>query len=145
MRSVASTYSSEMDLVKSICDILISDRSPWGSLNISLEFSFQRGRADIVAVDSSSHLIAYEAKLSRWRDALLQAYRNTCFAHYSYVILPYHVATRVSMASDDFRRHSVGLVAASPSELDVLIPSPFHDPIQPWLSESAIDLIGVPA
>jgi len=107
-------------------------------------FSYQRGRADIVAVDPFLNLIAFEAKLSRWRDALLQAYRNTCFAHYSYVILPHHVARRVSKEADDFYRHSVGLIAVAPSELDVLIPSPFHDPIQPWLSEAAINTVGAP-
>src|SRR2546427_5324293 len=32
--------------------------------------------------------ISFEAKLKDWRYALDQAYRNTCFAHKSYVVVP---------------------------------------------------------
>lgn len=131
-------YEKEYQLVEDIYAVLNSQRTPWGLVKITSEFSYQRGRADIVAINSSYEIIAFEAKLRRWRDGLQQAYRNTCFAHYSYVVLPELSAKHAYRALIEFNRHSVGLCVVSPGCIDILIPSPQHDPIQPWLSEAVI-------
>jgi len=130
----------EEDLVKNVCNVLASHSSPWNRVNFAVEFNFCRGRTDIIAVNPMNVIIAFEAKLNRWRDALRQAYRNTCFANYSFVVLPDYVAGRVASEISDFEAHSVGLVSSSPGQLKILIHSPFHEPIQPWLSQDAIEM-----
>ena len=48
-------------------------------------------------------LMAFEAKLKDWRYGLDQAYRNTCFAHKSYVVVPEATAlpTNRELAKDE--------------------------------------------
>ncbi len=80
-----SAYKNEQHLVETFLRSL-TECSPWGSVNTSSEFFYQRGKTDVVAVDEDGLVIAFEAKLTRWKKALQQAYRNTCFAHRSYVV-----------------------------------------------------------
>jgi len=77
----------ERELVDDLC-FAISSGVPWGTLKLAREFGYGRGRADLIAVDPYGRVIAFEAKIAAWREALHQAYRNTCFADYSYVVLP---------------------------------------------------------
>jgi len=46
----------------------------------------------MLAKREANTLIAVEAKLKDWKYALHQAYRNTCFARQSFVLLPKAVA-----------------------------------------------------
>jgi hypothetical protein len=83
--------------------------SPWGKVMAGVEFFYQRGRTDVVAVDDDGRVIAFEAKLLKWREALQQAYRNTCFAHRSYVVLPRHTAMLAHRYSAEFALRGIGI------------------------------------
>jgi hypothetical protein len=137
-------FQTEQALVEAIAEGLVSESSPWPNLLFAREFNYTRGRTDIVAVDQEGNVIAFEAKLSRWRVALNQAYRNTAFAHYSYVVLPAGAASRAARSTGDFSRHAVGLCAASPSGLKILIEAPYANPVLPGLTTLALSAPGAP-
>lgn len=105
------------------------------------EFDYARGRTDIIAADINGNVIAFEAKLTRWRTALHQAYRNTCFSDRSYVVLPMKVARRAALFEHDFAVRGVGLYGVGPDELVVFLPAPKKSPTQPWLNGRALDYI----
>ncbi len=128
---------SEQDLVNRFTDVLSSNESPWGRVRFTREFDYQRGRTDIVVLNGDGHLVAVEAKLSRWRDALQQAYRNRCFAHTSYVLLPKPVALRAVQYAGDFQMRGVGVCYCDADAVSILIEAPLTPPLQPWLSEVA--------
>ena len=132
-------YKSESSLVRQFVQRLERPDSPWGSLQTSQEFEFSRGRTDVVAlVGGGSHLIAFEAKLEKWRVALQQAYRNTCFAHSSYVVLPRHVALRAEKHFQDFRYRNVGICYIDGGVISILVASEKREPLQPWILSAAV-------
>lgn len=130
-------YRSERLLVDHFCELLESGGSPWGKLHVAREFDYRRGRADIVAVDSRGDVIAFEAKLRQWKHAMHQAYRNRCFAHRSYVVLPSDTARNAQRQGAEFERRSVGLCHPDRTTVVVALPSARQTPIQPWLSRVA--------
>ncbi|HUW12277.1 MAG TPA: hypothetical protein VM537_21305 [Anaerolineae bacterium] len=137
MAEPSPAFASEHELVEAFCSALDSEQSPWGGVTHTREFGYKRGRTDIVALDNLGTILAFEAKLSRWRDALHQAYRNTCYAHLSYVVLPEQTAARARRHSREFEIRAVGLCCVSGGCIEVAIPASKHDPIQPWLSRLA--------
>lgn len=139
-KSVAA-FPSERALIDYFLSFLRSDSTPWGKLNMKTEFSYQRGCADIVAVTESGDIIAFEAKLSRWRDATHQAYRNTCFAHESYVVLPEAIAESARVHDHEFDRRGVGLCAIIDGSIDIIKPAKRGQPLQEWLSRNALNEI----
>jgi hypothetical protein len=135
-----NVYVSEQALVDEFLEEL-TVCSPWGSLDTGLEFFYQRGKTDVIAVDEANSVIAFEAKLTRWRDALQQAYRNKCFAHRSYVVLPKKTALLAYRHTDAFSRRGIGIcyVDRDTDRETVIV---LHDaeedhPLQPWLSDRA--------
>jgi hypothetical protein len=52
---------TEQQLVNRFVRSLRKKQSPWGIVKVSLEFDYQRGRPDILAVTEDGHLIAFEA------------------------------------------------------------------------------------
>jgi hypothetical protein len=135
-----TTYASEQDLVDKFLICLQQDDAPWVSQGVYKEFFYQRGRADIVALTEDGEVIAVEAKLTRWRDALQQAYRNTCFAHRSYVLLPTHAAKIAERHRNAFERRGVGLCSVADGKLSILYPAPRAKPLQSWLCDEAAGL-----
>jgi hypothetical protein len=138
MTTGAITYLSEISLISDLCLLLEKGETPWGNVQISREFGFINGRTDVIAIDSQNSVLAFEVKLGKWRKALNQAYRNTSFAKESYVVLPEYIAQNVQKYTAEFYRCSVGLCAATPNKLKVLISAHALDPIQPWITEAAI-------
>jgi hypothetical protein len=128
-------YVSEAALVEEFVAYLGWGDHRWGEMAVAQEFDYQRGRTDVVGVSSDGRIVAFEAKLDRWRDALNQAYRNTCFAHRSYVIVPAETAQRAARYEREFRRRKVGLCYVENGRVEVLFEPPHLDPILPWLSE----------
>ena len=59
------------------------------------------------------HVVAVEAKQTRWRDAILQARRYTFFADQTYVAVWARTAARVDKSL--LYRHRVGLIAVEPN------------------------------
>jgi hypothetical protein len=133
----AIDYSDEELLIKDLLLCLGND-SQWGPLQVAREFYYLRGRTDVLALTSSAEVVAFEGKLTRWREALQQAFRNTCFAHCSYVLLPPRVALTACKHTLEFEKRRVGLCCIFRNKLEVLIDAPLLEPIQPWLTSLAI-------
>jgi hypothetical protein len=127
-------FATEQALVESFVSRLSTDRSPWGTVQVGTEFYYQRGRTDIVAYTADKSVIAVEAKLEDWRTALHQAFRNRCFAHRSYVLLPKDTALRAHRYTGEFDRRRVGICYLENTDIVVLHPAAECDPLEPWLS-----------
>jgi hypothetical protein len=130
-------YDSELRLVEHLVDNLENSNSPWGCVKHSREFNYCRGRTDVVALTSCGQVIAFEAKLTRWRVALHQAHRNLCFAHASFVVLPKGIAVIASRYSAEFQRRNVGLCYVDGDAVVVVLNPSSEDPLQPWLANLA--------
>jgi hypothetical protein len=141
MPSIQQKYFLEKDLVDDFCICIESESSPWGKLVASREFSYGRGRVDIVAVNDGGKVIAFEAKLYKWRDALQQAYRNKCLAHKSYVVLPEDSIPNAIRYSHEFKRRFVGLCCVSSEKITIVLDVEAQKPIQHWLFEKAYDSV----
>jgi|GEM_PF-1776810 hypothetical protein len=134
MRSRMGGYLTETALLDEFLCHLERFPSPWGAVQVAREFFYRNGRTDVIALASDGCVLAFEAKLERWRAALHQAYRNTCFAHRSYVVLPKEVALRAQRYTAEFDRRGVGLCYVDKEGLVVLKEATKSEPIQPWLS-----------
>jgi hypothetical protein len=134
------TFPSEKKLVDCLLSLLETKATQWGAVHVAPEFFYSRGRTDVVAVDEGETLIAFEAKLKDWKTALHQAYRNTCFAHTSYVVLPKEAALIAFRFVGEFEKRGVGLCYIDDSNLVVLHESLHNQPLEPWLAYDAMSL-----
>lgn len=110
-------------------------------LDLAYEFDYRRGRVDIIGSCSKGKLYAFEAKLTKWKSALQQAYRCTGFADFTYVVLPKSTASIALRYQAEFEARGVGLLAIEDNQLSISIPAPRTEPIQTWLKEEAIDFV----
>ena len=134
-------FRYETELVSTFQQSLNESNNPFDLSGIAFEFDYRNGRTDIVGLRGKSVLIAFEAKLVKWKIALFQAYRNSSFAHYSYVLLPEATVKNAIRNRAEFDRRGIGLCAISSSKIKVLIKAKKRKPIQPWLTETALDYI----
>jgi hypothetical protein len=134
-------YKLENDLVSDFIKYFEAAECLFVDLKIAFEFDYQSGRVDVVGTNETGELISFEAKLSRWRDAVHQAYRNTSFSHYSYVILPEVTAKKAAMYWHEFDTRGIGLCVTSPNKVWVEIPATKQNPLLPWLTNKAIGYI----
>ncbi len=130
-------YRDEQTLVRQFLRHFKKMTGRWAAARIVKEFYYQNGRTDVVAISRDGEVLAFEAKLNRWRDALHQAYRNTCFAHRSYVILPQETASVAGRFISEFDRRRVGLCAVTGKGIVFLNDPPRTDPVQGWLAKRA--------
>lgn len=130
-------FFDEQSLVRRFLKHVQGITSPWGEIKIKPEFFYNRGRTDLVAVSEDGKVIAFEAKLKRWKTALHQAYRNKCFADLSYVVLPEDADSYASRYSGEFARRGVGLCFVSDNDLTIIHEAAESAPLQPWLHEQA--------
>lgn len=136
-------YLFEADLVKDLESVLTATINPFVTQGIAFEFRHNDGgRADVIAVSASAELLAFEAKLANWRVALNQAYRNTSFCHYSYVVLPVRTVKRALRRRHEFDRAGVGLCGLDGKHLTIEVAAVKRNPFQPWLTASALEYIG---
>lgn len=133
-------YPLEEDLVAYFGRCLRRPQTPWGNgLRLVFEFDYSAGRPDVIALCGNGEVLAFEAKLYRWRDALHQAYRNRCFANRSYVVLPSAAACHAVQYEQEFRRRRVGLCSVSAKGgIEVLLETELLTPLQPWLTTRVI-------
>lgn len=131
-------FETEQLLVDEFLTQLASSSTPWGEVQFACEFDYSRGRTDIVVLRDSGELIAFEAKLTDWRTALHQAYRNTCFAHRSFVLLPKRTAMSAVSFCQEFDSRGVGLCYVDQDGLVVLCEATALSPIEPWLASAAV-------
>jgi hypothetical protein len=132
-----SMYTSEQKLVDEFLEKMIYN-NPWKISKFSTEFNYSRGKTDIVAISFTNEVIAIEAKLSKWRYALHQAYRNRCFADRSYVLLPMQIAIIAIQHEEEFNKRGVGLCSIENDHITILREAITEKPIQPWLQQVAL-------
>jgi len=137
MRSIM--FVKESHLVDELVTQLTSSGNPFAAVRIASEFGYLNGRADVVAVTSDQLLITFEAKLIKWKKALDQAYRNSAFSHYSYVVLPTSMRSIAMKRRHEFERRGVGLCSIGIDHFEIDIQARKKNPLQPWLTESAFD------
>lgn len=131
-------FASEQVLVERFVEVL--DRGPWGALQLAREFFYYRGRTDLVGVSTTGEVIAFEAKLLKWRSALHQAYRNRCYAHQSYVLLPPRQAEAAARYEAEFNRRGIGICTVVADGVMIMRKAEAGEPIQPWLSRQAVEV-----
>jgi hypothetical protein len=140
-------FANEQMLVDTFVCLLMENRSPWGIVCAGREFDYSRGRTDVVAICDTDTLIAIEAKLEDWKYALHQAYRNTCFAHRSFVLLPKAAALNAFSYAGEFEKRGVGLCYIDGAGIVILQEAAHTSPLEPWLAGEAISHVhksGVP-
>ena len=135
---VVMTYSLECNLVDDF--ILFLPSSPFvemGPFSVSKEFDYNRGRTDIILLTATREIIAIEAKLEKWRYALDQAYKNTCFSNYSYVLLTKKTANLAMAHTSEFTLRGVGICYVSEGKIVILHNAAKTEPLQKWLFKLA--------
>jgi hypothetical protein len=130
-------FSDEAELVRHLVHQLKANVGPWGRLQTLTEWDYRSGITDILARTSRNELIAFEAKLTDWRRALFQAYRNTAFALRAYVVLPEPAALRAQSHIQLFKMYGVGLCSCSLDDFSVRIEAQESEPLMAWLSSRA--------
>lgn len=110
---------------------------PWLTHRICCEFDYTSGRTDVLSLSADHQIIAFEAKLTDWRKALHQAWRNTSFANRAYVVLPRHGAQQALRHRDQFEKRGVGLCVVDDGGIEVMIESTQNEPVLPWLHDKA--------
>jgi len=141
MQTKGLEYPLELDLVEEFCTHITKPNNPFNIIEVAFEFNYTTGRVDVIGKTRDCILIGFEAKLYRWKNALDQAYRNTSFVNYSYVLLPSYSSNPAKKQRVEFKKRGVGLCCLSSSGLQVEIEASKKEPIQPWLTESALDYI----
>jgi hypothetical protein len=66
-------------------------------------------------------VVSIEAKLTRWKTALEQAKTYFRFSDRAFVALPSSVVARNPLIREQCRQNGVGLIAVTPSSVDVVI------------------------
>lgn len=74
-------------------------------------------------IPSTASIVAIEAKLRRWRDALAQALEYRKYADESYVLLPERAGSLASAHVQEFHDAGIGLWVASDTELTEVLPA----------------------
>ena len=134
-------FATEAELVSKFAVCLGQHGTPWGETRLAFEFDYRSGRTDVVALLQDDSLIAFEAKLTKWRDALHQAYRNTCFAHRSYVVLPERTALTAARYGAEFVHRNIGLCYLSYAGIVVVLDVKQSEPLQTWLAQRAVTVV----
>jgi hypothetical protein len=132
----------ESGFVQRVIAALFSDGATWRLTAYIREFDYGTGRTDLVATTERGRVLAFEAKLTRWRGALRQAYRNRAFAHASYVVLPQQAAAKAVAHRDEFERYGIGLCTVEMGRTRVLIAARDSQPLLFWLSARALAQLG---
>lgn len=141
MGASKSAFPTEEDLVEAFVSHLSAGSSPWVPCGYLREFDYVSGRTDVLSLGPSDEIVAFEAKLSNWRKALHQAWRNTSFANRVYVVLPREGIGPALRHRDEFNMLGVGLCAVDATGIAVLIDGARADPVIPWLHHKARQML----
>lgn len=135
-------YLTEQSLVEDLSSVVVEKNSPVPCREVAHEFDYASGRTDMLGLGRQDEVHAFETKLSKWREALDQARRNACFAHYCYVALPARAANAALKFEREFIRHGVGLIILGMQEATLAIKPRRNDPLLPWLTKAALAHFG---
>lgn len=131
-------FPTEDNLVDAFISHLESTSSPWTPRAVIREFDYTSGRTDVLSLSDENEIIAFEAKLSNWRKAMHQAWRNTSFANQVYVVLPRTHAAAAIKNKAEFSERGVGLCVVDERGVEVIIEGPTSQPIMQWLNRKAM-------
>lgn len=132
-----TSFRSEAELVDRVIQSLKRRNTAWGKVQLLTEWDYRSGITDVLARTNRNEVIAFEAKLTDWRRAVYQAYRNTSFASRSYVIVPSNIANRAEKSPEIFGEYGVGLCACDDRGLSVRIEARTSEPLMEWLTKRA--------
>ena len=133
-----SPFCSESDLVNQFVN-RTKNSTAFNFKQTILEWPHTSGIVDVLAFcDQSSELYAFEAKLTNWRTALLQAYRSTSYAHRVYVLLPKEFVHRAQKHRSEFTELGVGLCSFDGESIKIVFKARKQKPILNWLREKAL-------
>ncbi len=136
--SNAVPYQSEAAFVRSFVGLLRAAPSPFEHVGYAREFSNgTSSRPDIIIVTQSGEVIAIEAKLTRWRDAMGQAYRNTFFSDRSFVLLPPSIARRAAQNVAELHAHGIGVCTMVDNAIEIVSEAPLAQPYNIYRRELA--------
>ena len=138
-KEVVQTFATEACLVEGFLGKLQAGRTKFGVVQAATEWDHRAGFVDVLARDSEGSLLAFEAKLSDWRRAFLQAYRNTAYANRAYVLLPQTTVHRALRDREEFEFRGIGLCSFDGKQLHVLIEAAEHDALLAWVRTRAHD------
>lgn len=130
-------FKTEADLVNEFVDLLGTGRSYWRTVQIATEWKHRVGFADILVRTSGGLLIAFEAKLSDWRRAFHQAYRNSSYANRVYVLLPHSAIPRALLAQEEFEYRGIGLCSLHKGKIQVHVKALEQDVLLTWVRQQA--------
>ncbi|MBI5636707.1 MAG: hypothetical protein HZA03_01920 [Nitrospinae bacterium] len=135
-------FQTEVKLVDVFISCFQSCSSLRATHNIVREFDYVSGRTDILSLNTENEIIAFEAKLTNWRKAIHQAWRNTSFANQVYVVLPRTRSSGAMKNKAEFDERGVGLcVVDDGGGVEVVIPCSRNKPLIPWLNRKAMDAL----
>jgi hypothetical protein len=134
-------FLTESSLLVEFSQSILSRSSPVKVSQVACEFDYSSGRTDLVAKDRNLELYAFELKLNDWRKALQQARRSECFAHYTFVVLPYRNSRAALESESLFRQAGVGLILLDGVSAYLVFPARRKNPLLPWLTEKASTFI----
>lgn len=135
--SATSSFSTEASLVERFVGVLQSGRSGFGPVQVTTEWSHRAGFVDVLARDAAESLVAFEAKLTDWKRAFLQAYRNAAYANRVYVLLPEETVHRALRDQEEFEFRGIGLCSFDGHHIRVLIEAVEQEPLLIWLRKRA--------
>lgn len=114
IQTIASKAFESADRIQPVVDDLLMtgalSRASTGTVSLSHPLAFMEAQ-----------VIAVEAKLRRWKDALKQAAQYTSFANRSVVAMDVGGVPRSADALDQFRRSGIGLCAIGPEGAEWLV------------------------
>lgn len=137
MKANCPQFSSEANLVECFVGALQSGRTPYGLVEVATEWDHRSGFVDVLVRDGVRSLVAFEAKLTDWRRAFLQAYKNTAYANLAYVLLPEKVVHRALRDREEFEFRGIGLCSFDGKEVRILIEASEQEPLLQWLRNRA--------
>jgi len=132
-----SGFKTEADLVVGFVRCIESGTTYWRGSQVTREWVHPSGSTDVLIRTKSRKLIAFEAKLSDWRRAFHQAYRNASFAHHVYVLLPCERVTRPLLYRNEFELRGIGLCSLDEGRVRVHIAAAPQVRLVRWVREGA--------
>lgn len=137
-KNSVENYSTEKRLVSDLSSHVTEGRATVKLSKVAFEFGYSTGWTDVVGMGGRNVLHAFEAKLKKWKDALDQARKNRCFAHYCYVALPPTTAKVALESREDFEKLGVGLMVVSTEGARLAIRPKKNAPLLPWITRDAV-------
>ena len=130
-------FKKEKDLVTTFIAHIERSQYDVELVSWASEFTFAGGQTDIIARSGQKDLYAFEAKLSNLAKVINQAFRNTSFADYSYVVLPEKKRKAAEKYIEEFKRRRIGLVFVNQERAWTEITACRQLPLLPWLKDKA--------